>query len=173
MYNNQGNGFGPMMDNSMYNQPQINTGINPPTVPRYGDIQSMMNYSNMNNQRRQPTYLPGRMIQAENEVMAYEVPNDGSIAAFIQKDLQTVYLKTVCGDGLIHTNEYKLVSTEAPTEEKPNPFDLIMERLDKLEESLKTSQSYITSVNYERKPKYQEKKPYNKSNNERQEVTNE
>lgn len=168
MYNNQGNGFGPMVDNSMYNQPQINTSMNTSMVPRYGDIQSMMNYNNMNNQRRQPTFLPGRMIQAENEVMAYEVPNDGSIAAFIQKDLQTVYLKTVCGDGLIHTNEYKLVSVENnPTEEKPNPFDLIMERLDKLEESLKTSQ------NYERKPKYMEKKSYNKPNTEKQEVINE
>lgn len=167
MYNNQGNGFGPMMDNSMYDQPQINTRMNAPAVPRYGDIQSMMNYGT-NNQRRQPSFLPGRMIQAENEVMAYEVPNDGSIAAFIQKDLQTVYLKTVCGDGLIHTNEYKLVSMKNnPEEEKPNPFDLIMERLDKLEESLKAP------INYDRKPKYMEKKPYNKENNKKQEVTNE
>lgn len=115
-----------------------------------------------NNQKTQPTYIPGRMVGAELDITAQEVPMDGNFGTFVQKDLQKVYLKAWMGDGKIHTNEYILISSDGVGvngEPAQNPMNLILERLDRIENQLKEQKRPFN-------PNYKGKKPYNKPENQ-------
>lgn len=94
--------------------------------------------------------LPGRIIQQESEIVAREVPNDGSFAVFVQQDLQRIYAKAWGGDGLIHTNVYERINDGQ--EKEPDTMTMILQRLDNIEKKLNESRSY------QNRPK----KPYRK-----------
>lgn len=106
-----------------------------PFYNNYGTAyqQQMQNYAQNNNYQRQMRVAGARMVRDEREIRPNEVPNNGDIAVFVQNDLGRVFVKTWNGNGLIDTNEYQLVQN---TPQGPNPFDLIMDRLDQIENFL-------------------------------------
>lgn len=102
---------------------------------------------------QQPSYIQGRVINTENDILPNEVPNDGNFAVFVQGDMQRIYAKTWGKDGLIQTEVFERVNQLQPQEGiKEDPFGLIMERLDNIEKMVKNQNRY-------QKPY---KKPYNK-----------
>lgn len=118
------------------------------------------------NVRPQRTYIPGRIINDEREIIPDEVPMDGSFATFIQSDYKRIYTKKWGGDGLIHRNVYELVEEDGQqSEQTQDPFALIMQRLDNIENSLRSNN----------KPYYNKKnfKKNNNQNNVKQEVKHE
>lgn len=99
---------------------------------------SSMQQNNMNNMQVQPSFLPGRVIREEQDILPGEVPMNGNVAVFVQQDLQRIYAKSWGRDGLIHTNVYDFVDLNRQNgEPKEDPIGLILERLDRIEETLK------------------------------------
>lgn len=108
-------------------------------------------------QNAQPTYIPGRMVNSENDIFPNEVPNDGNYATFVQTDLQRIYMKTWGRNGLIQTNVYELVNPDGQGQaDQPDPMQVILERLDNIERMVKSNN---------RNPY---KKPYKNQNKEKQ-----
>lgn len=133
--------------NGTYNQGQMNMQ----------NIQDPQNRQ-FNNQQFKPTYILGRMIKSEEDVVANEVPMDGNYATFIQEDLDTIFLKKWGRNGLIDTKTYKLIPENGSAivqNASPDIYNEIMSRLDNIEKCLK------------RRP--QNKKPYNKNNQNKEE----
>lgn len=87
-------------------------------------------------QQRSIGLSSGRMIQTEEEIIPNEIPMDGNLGVFVQNDLKQIFLKTWGGDGVIRTNRYVLVDENAPAKDETSPFDLIMKRLDDIENFL-------------------------------------
>lgn len=105
------------------------------------------------NMRIHPSFLPGRVIREERDIVPNEIPMDGNIGVFVQQDLQRIYAKTWGGDGLIHTNLYELViPNQQNGEPKEDPMTLILERLDRIEESLKRDKQRYQSDRKQKKP---------------------
>lgn len=144
-------------------------------VNPYGSIGQMPNYQNpsqnamnggsssyqnipmqnsMNNMQVQPSFLPGRIIREEQDIVPGEIPMNGNISVFVQQDLQRIYAKSWGGDGRIHTNVYEFVDLNRLNgEPKEDPMGLILERLDRIEETLKRDKQRSQN---DRRPK----KPY-------------
>lgn len=106
------------------------------------------------------SYIPGRMVTAERDIVANEIPMDGNLAVFIQQDLKRVYAKTWGGDGLIHTNVYDLVDPlQQNTEGKEDPIQVILSRLDSIEAAIKEQPRYTgPRKNYNGPKKYQDRR---------------
>lgn len=130
--------------NPMYGNPRSMNNGNQMDIYR----QQQANLANLGNQNGQmPTqngarnYIPGRMVANEQEIMAGEVPMDGSLSLFLQNDLRCIYAKQWNSNGTIDTVRYVL-DIPAP-QEQPNAAitnevaAAIMERLDKIEKALK------------------------------------
>lgn len=113
-----------------------------------------MQQTNMNNMQVQPSFLPGRIIREEQDIVPGEIPMNGNISVFVQQDLQRIYAKSWGGDGRIHTNVYEFVDLNRLNgEPKEDPMGLILERLDRIEETLKRDKQRSQN---DRRPK----KPY-------------
>lgn len=96
-----------------------------------------------------PSYIPGRMVNQESEIVPNEVPSDGSYGIFIQSDLKRIFAKTVGGDGLIHTNVYELSSGSSTTTQQDDILYNIMARLDNIEKMMtKNNRPYTKPNNY-------------------------
>jgi len=122
----------------------------------YGSQPQTQTYQQQNRPIQPPQVIPGKYINNERDILAMDVPTDGSIAFFIQNDLQKIYAKTWGGDGNIHQNVYVRVTDTANPQQEENPiFASIIERLDNIEKCLKKRNNY--------------KKPYNKSQNRNEE----
>lgn len=138
--------------NPMYNQQrQMTQTVNTPVIQQT----QPQTYSQMGMQQQQmsaPQVLPGRIIQQESDVVAREVPNDGSFAVFVQQDLKKIYAKTWGGDGRILTNTYVLANDPQNQQEQPDILSVILQRLDGIE----------SSVNEIRQYRPRSKKPYRK-----------
>lgn len=136
-------------NNIQYGDPRPysnNMGMNP-------SMNAQANYSNV--RPYQPTYIPGRMIMTENDIVANEVPMDGNYGTFIQQDLKAIYLKTWGKDGLIDTKTYQLVEdNQDRLQPQIDLYTEIMTRLDNIEKCLKT------------RPRKKPYKPYNDQNKE-------
>lgn len=79
----------------------------------------------------------GRFVQNDQEIKPNEVPMDGTYSVFVRNDLNEVYIKTWGGDGMIHGQTYVPAPTAAQNwQENPDPFALIMARLDSIEQTL-------------------------------------
>ncbi len=111
--------------------------------------QSTGNYyglsQSMNTTRPAPTPQPsppdltyGRMVNAEQEIVANEVPMDGNYGVFLTRDRSRVFVKTWGHDGLIHTDTYNLVIPEevAAQQAEQDPFNIIMKKLDAIQRSV-------------------------------------
>lgn len=121
--------------------------------PGMGDA----NYTSVRPAVQQPraTYIPGRMIQQEEEIIPSEVPMNGDYATFISQDMKRIYMKTWGKDGLIHTEVFENVTDRMNSGMNQQPqmdaLAAIMARLDEIEKCLK-------------RPPRPPKKPYNKQN---------
>lgn len=137
----------------------------------YGNPYPNQNYSqsspmdirpvtNMNNQNTvQQTYILGRVINEEKDVVAGEVPNDGTYGTYIQSDFKRIYMKTWGGNGLIDTRVYELVEPGAPVAD-PNqidPMQMILQRLDNIEKMVKNNRPFNNKSNYKKQPKQEQK----------------
>lgn len=71
----------------------------------------------------------GRFIQDENEILAKEIPMDGSFAAFVKMDLSTIFLRTWGGDGDVHGDTYVKLNNTVNQNEQQDPFAMIFNRL--------------------------------------------
>lgn len=65
-------------------------------------------------QRQQVFGLSGKTIQAPENVMANDVPMDGSVAFFPMNDLSAIYAKSWNPDGTIRTSVFKPVLEQDP-----------------------------------------------------------
>lgn len=81
----------------------------------------------------QPTVLPGRFVNADNEVYPNSIPNDGSIAVFPLTDFSAVYLKKWEPNGTITSVRYiPDVQQPGPSQEQIFQND-VQQRLQNLE----------------------------------------
>ena len=77
--------------------------------------------------------LMGRIVGSDQEITANEVPNDGNIGYFPSADGSRIYAKTWTGDGRINTIVYEKQAAEATTEPETSPYDVVIERLERIE----------------------------------------
>ncbi len=146
-------------NSSYYPNNQMTAQIN--TMPSYqNNVYSTVPTSNYSQSVRQTqtTYIPGRMITKENDILPSEVPMDGNLGIFVQQDLKRIYAKTWGGDGLIHTNVYELVNGQGQSDQN-DPMKIILERLDRIEDTLKNGQKVVY-----RKPNYRNNKQNSEKN---------
>lgn len=138
---NQGQMYTTPQTNSLYNQMPVQTpGY--PTQPAYG-VQN--NYASQQTPR--PS-IPGRPVNNINEVMASEVPMDGSSSIFPLNDGSEIYVKTWNSDGTIKTSKYVLEDQSVTNKSQTDPVsDLINKRFDELEELLIDPKTKVTEVN--------------------------
>lgn len=131
------------------NYQQMQTGVNNQGYGNYGMQQGVQNSfsSNQQTMRIQPSALPGRVVNQEQDILPNEVPMNGDVGFFVQKDLQKIYAKTWGGDGCIHTNVYQLVSMVNGEDQAPDPMSVISERLDNIEKAIRE----IRRPNYPKK----------------------
>lgn len=108
----------------------------------------------------QPTYILGKMIENEKDVVAGEVPNDGSYGTYIQRDLKRIYMKTWGGNGLIDTKVFELVdpgNQNMDGAQVDPTMQMILERLDNIERMVKNNRSFKSNKPNYKKSTYQEK----------------
>lgn len=123
-----------MPQNMTYGNPYASTNQMQTPNTMNGNV-GFQNMGMSNNTRVQPSFLPGRMVVSEADIVPQEVPMDGTVGVFLQQDLSRVYAKKWGGDGRIYTNVYELAN--GADAQKGDPMALILERLDRIEESLK------------------------------------
>lgn len=85
---------------------------------------------------QRPLGLVGRMVTTEQEITANEVPGDGSVGYFPSADGSVVYAKAWNGSGSIDTVIYERKTVEQPAEPEPNPYDIVIERLEAIEAAI-------------------------------------
>lgn len=83
--------------------------------------------------------IPGRIVNSISEVTPNEVPMDGSVGVFITKDMSEVYTKAWNSDGTIQTIRY--VPNTIPDEPKQDLTEMILARLDTIEDLINKKQS--------------------------------
>lgn len=86
---------------------------------------------------QEPSYLPGKIVRDETEILAKDVPADGSVAVFIMQDLSKIIARQVNVRGTI--DELTYVVERAPETKVPENdiLPVIMARLDNIEGMLK------------------------------------
>lgn len=114
-------------------------------------------YNTAQNNQFRKQYIQGRMINEERDITANEIPTDGSFAVFIQQDLKKIYTKAWGGDGVVHGDTYELVRPDGAAPQQ-DPIMLIMQRLDRIEETLKKGQGrpYYQNRNHKKVNKSKE-----------------
>lgn len=85
-----------------------------------------------------PSYILGRVVMSESDILPNEVPMDGNFGTFVQQDLKRIYAKTWGVDGRIYTNIYELVTPNQTGETKTDPgLEAVMGRLDDIDKAIK------------------------------------
>lgn len=93
--------------------------------------------------------VPGKIITSPDDIMAKDVPMDGTVSLFLMNDLSCVLAKQWNNRGTI--DEVRFVREQTPEPVSQTQSDIlpvILERLDKIETMIKKNSHY--------------KKPYNK-----------
>lgn len=93
----------------MYGQPTMMTPqVQSPYMDRLSQLQSMQ----QSLQQTQPhiSGLNGRVVEVAENILASDVPMDGSFAVFPKRDLSEVYVKYWTGEGKIATINFKPIS---------------------------------------------------------------
>lgn len=98
---------------------QLNTPYNPPMQYMQPAIQ-------------QPNQL-AKIVQNYNSITVGDVPTDGTPAFFVLSDYSEIQSRRWTEDGRITAATYKI---QTAPEEKVDPFQKIIERLDAIEEKL-------------------------------------
>ena len=131
---------------------------NPYQVPMYGQVQQppMPQLSNLQQsqamaqqpvQTNQNGSLFGRVVGNLNEIVPDDVPRDGSIGLFPQRDYSCIFAKQWNNDGSISTIKFIPEMTQPEPVQTSQFENDVMARLDSIEEMLK-----------------HQKKPYQKNN---------
>lgn len=105
--------------------------------------------------------IPGRLVNNLDEITPQEVPMDGSVSLFPQNDYSAIYAKTWTKDGAIATVKFIPEQPASATPQK-SPIE---ERLDRIDQRFDHLEKMLSNRN---KPK----KPYNKTNQEKEEQSN-
>lgn len=132
MYGNINNG-GYYGTNS-YLYPQINPPISTPSI-----------YP----QQTTPTVLPGRMVDKGEDIMVGEVPTDGSLGLFPQKDGSCIYAKSWNSDGTIRTMKFVPMEQDdsAPRKESVQEIQTPMVQDEAINEKLDFILDLLTGPN--------------------------
>lgn len=102
--------FQPMMQPqypSMYSQMQS------PYMDRLNQLQSMQ--QSLQQPQQQAVYLNGRMVDSVDNIVASDVPMDGTFAIFPKRDMSEVFLKYWTGEGKIATIVFRPVTETHPS----------------------------------------------------------
>lgn len=86
--------------------------------------------------------IPGKFINKENDILAMDIPTDGSIAFFIQNDLNKIYARTWGGDGNMRQNVYVKVEEGTQQTQGDSILNEILTRLGAIEEKLNNRPNY-------------------------------
>lgn len=84
-------------------------------------------------QTAMPSMMPGRMINTVEEITAQEVPMNGDISIFPQRDGNAIYVKSWNSDGTIRTMKFV---PDMSDHSKDRSNDDISSRLDDIEKRL-------------------------------------
>lgn len=114
-----------------------NYGYQAPVTPGYQNYiqpqQSPVPMAQMPQPQR--TYLNGKYIQSETDILPSEVPMDGNRSYFPSTDEKTIIVKFWDSNGKINTRTYILEET-AQSIEQPDILERLYERFDKIEKML-------------------------------------
>ena len=109
----------------MYGQPPMMQPQMPPYMDRLSQLQSMQ--QSMQQPPAQISGLNGRVVEVAENILASDVPMDGSFAIFPKRDLSEVYVKYWTGEGKIATISFKpILEAQAdisPTDNTSLRFD--------------------------------------------------
>lgn len=86
---------------------------------------------------QEPSYLPGKIVRDETEILAKDVPADGSVAVFIMQDLSKIIARQVNVRGTIDELTYVLERAPEPRQQENDILPVILERFDNIEGMLK------------------------------------
>ena len=109
----------------IYGQPPMMQPQMPPYMDRLSQLQSMQ--QSMQQPPAQISGLNGRVVEVAENILASDVPMDGSFAVFPKRDLSEVYVKYWTGEGKIATISFKpILEAQAdisPTDNTSLRFD--------------------------------------------------
>lgn len=111
----------------IYGQPSMMQPQMPPYMDRLSQLQSMQ--QSMQQPPAQISGLNGRVVEVAENILASDVPMDGSFAVFPKRDLSEVYVKYWTGEGKIATISFKPI-LEAQADISPTDNTLL--RFDEL-----------------------------------------
>lgn len=116
----------------MYGQPtMMPPQMQNPYMDRLSQLQSMQ--QSLQQPQNQISGLNGRVVEVAENILASDVPMDGSFAVFPKRDLSEVYVKYWTGEGKIATISFKpILEAQADI----SPTDTTSLRFDELNNAL-------------------------------------
>ena len=133
---------------SMYGQPPIMQPQMPPYMDRLSQLQSMQ--QSMQQPPAQISGLNGRVVEVAENILASDVPMDGSFAVFPKRDLSEVYVKYWTGEGKIATISFKPISEAqadiSPTDNTSLRFDELSNALGGLYDKVDSLSNRIDEI---------------------------
>lgn len=111
-------------------------------------------------QQKIPDLSYGRIVGSEQDIIPNEVPMDGTYGVFVTSDKSMAMLKTWGSDGLVHTDYYRLVVPEDPSDQNKaaDPYDIILKRLDEIDNYLRGTKQEESAQTDPRRPSFSGKK---------------
>lgn len=160
---------GAFYQNNQHPSYQFNTTDNrtqPYQYPNNQQINTQIQQTQQTQQQTIPqrTYIPGRMVTGENDIIAAEVPMDGNHAIFVQQDFKKIYAKTWGNDGYIHTTVFVAEEDQNRNQRQVDPFAMIMARLDGIENQIKSQHQQKPYYRNNRNKQRQDQNKEDKSN---------
>lgn len=133
----------------MYGQPtMMPTQMPNPYMDRLSQLQSMQ--QSLQQSQPQISGLNGRVVEVAENILASDVPMDGSFAVFPKRDLSEVYVKYWTGEGKIATISFKPISEAhadiSPTDTTSLRFDELNNVLGGLYDKVDSLSSRIDEV---------------------------
>lgn len=134
----------PSFYNSNQQQPTMNWNL--PTSNYVQPIQNNTFATPPVQQTPQRTYIPGRIVNAAEEIKPNETPGDGSIAIFPFADRSKILIKEMTANGTIADSVYVLQPRESTQTQNVDVLTPILARLDEIEKMIKRRHRYKKPV---------------------------
>lgn len=93
-------------------------------------------YANMNPPTQMRRRVPAYLVREYGDITPQEIPRDGTFAVFIREDFAEVYILTMTLNGVQGYN-YQLANSN---QNNADPMAVIMEKLDRIEQSISRPQ---------------------------------
>ena len=133
----------------MYGQPPMMPPMQQPYMDRLTQLQSMQQ-SLQQQPSAQISGINGRIVEVAENILASDVPMDGSFAVFPKRDLSEVYIKYWTGEGKIATISFKPTLESqvdiSPTDDTSLRFDELNDALGGLYDKVDSLSSRIDEV---------------------------